>query len=1514
MLNAKETIEEYRARGYGMDGLRAVAEGHPEPLRSQMLTLLEHEDAGKPAAGDEMVYFIAPGEEVEEVGGDIIDFDIMAAHQSVSNGGEVFGHTALNPDDLSVVDAVAVEYSTDPEDIEVEIPVTPGFQNAFLEDSEDIIAMTDADSQELSGDANDETEDKTSQTVYPTDAFSVGEENSSDFNDYLPDLTESVDFLAHDVMPRNDSLAEAASAFSPTSGLEKQPENLYQAGDNTLVGAESRDVTGPVSEDYFPTLPQEAALSQDTPALDHGNSLIQPEVANWGLGNDASSIGLVSLGSTASGVASPPAAYFTAPAAPVLDSDRSEYKPDKASVDSLPEPADDALNDESPTATLECLTEAYTAHEVYHGPNEVKIPNDAEWDKLVEEMESLGVKEELAAIDAEEPLTESSVSDLENSESVEDSYPEASDIVSEEAEVGDLLTLTANKASDNSLPESLADILDNLVPMAEEASPEMEDEVELAGQGASDSQADALTEPAATLEDSVETSLPESLAVELDSLGLASEEAPHGIEDAEELAGESASESQADALTEPAATLEDSEEAPLPESLEEEADSLVPMAEEASPEMEDEEELASDSQADALAEPAATLEDSVEAPLPESLEEEADSLAPMAEEAPPEMEDEEELAGESASDRQADALTEPAATLEESVEASLPESLEEDADSLAPTAEEAPPEMGDGVELAGESASDGQADDLPVPAAVLEDVVDASLPEPLADELDSLTLAAEESELFPADLEETGQEEGDEIVSPDVSENNESVAMEDEEDLDPRPVLKDDLMPRSLSQDNPEQDAWDGEGYDNSDNDVLELTAKANPEETKSALSVQEMEFMGDYLEREREQDNSDNDSTEQSASPLADSGFIFNSWTNSAGFDNDDMGEPLSVNQDADREDGGETSSKSQENDGETSADTEKTAEAEVVSDEDTPDSSSPTQGNKMLVLSADTNFDINDDYLPDETANIIRLPDHLAFKDEEDQDLADDSFLDSEDDVLSGMDGHVNNQGGLRLLESQDNSYGLESADREEVAEAGSAPLSAMTCLSLLRAFSGEAGEDISEENDTLDNANEVVLLQPTEPERDYAAELTAAQHDYQARLDEFSQRLLGLQMAVGESAKLVQKREAELADRDASLAEYAQKVATQEELVRGMNSELAAKVEEIGAKNNELKQMNDLKAEHEGLYHSYEDLRKAFNEMVSDVMPGLQKERDDLTLIVEHQAEDEVKLQSELRRSGRRQAVGYSLAAASILLTVIIPLAHWLGAGDGDQDFALARQDVTEMKSRLEKAEWRNVEAEKTIFNLEHQNNLAKIELAKQEKANRELVTDKRGVELSRRGSIGNGAAAQTVLTAGEEQSLAGPVIAGRPVQRNNVRDADGSIQQVLAANREYYADEDMAVLAANSRINESRAPAAPSRGRAGIAVSSVVRRQEQASRQESGERPSGVQVANVKAGEGVAQVVYRVLNTWDPQVVAWVIRENKIKKDKRGNPMIYPNQQLRLPASNPAAMNTASRGRR
>ncbi len=148
-------------------------------------------------------------------------------------------------------------------------------------------------------------------------------------------------------------------------------------------------------------------------------------------------------------------------------------------------------------------------------------------------------------------------------------------------------------------------------------------------------------------------------------------------------------------------------------------------------------------------------------------------------------------------------------------------------------------------------------------------------------------------------------------------------------------------------------------------------------------------------------------------------------------------------------------------------------------------------------------------------------------------------------------------------------------------------------------------------------------------------------------------------------------------------------------------------------------------------------------------------------------------------------------------------------------------------------------------------------------------------------------------------------------------NEVRDPAGSIEQAIALNRQRQSPEQP-----GNRMARGAAPARP------IAMSAVARKDggggsgkssgalrpgagTAAAARQAGNVPEpkqraaapkareGEVLATVKKGEGVAQVVYRELGTWDPEIVSWVIHENGIQLDKRGNPRIHPDQTLRLP---------------
>lgn len=504
----------------------------------------------------------------------------------------------------------------------------------------------------------------------------------------------------------------------------------------------------------------------------------------------------------------------------------------------------------------------------------------------------------------------------------------------------------------------------------------------------------------------------------------------------------------------------------------------------------------------------------------------------------------------------------------------------------------------------------------------------------------------------------------------------------------------------------------------------------------------------------------------------------------------------------------------------------------------------------------------------------------------------------------------------GSLRLLE---NSFEPEEAlveDDPSVAEAAEdeQTLSPLARLGLLRALTGgdRSAFSVAEvEDDLAASGQEHTIVQPSaevEAADTIPEELVAElERDFQDRLDGFAKRLLEMQTTLSENETKLHDKQTELKDKEKLLAELTDQLAQGEATIKSLTGEMGALSDTLSQKSEELSGLHGLKEEHVRLYKEYEDLRSNYNEVVSNVMPSLQSERDELVLTVEQQSDDEEKLRSALKKSGRRMAVGYSLAAAATVMMVALPLVHWMGAGGSNQDLAMGKQQVGELRDRLDRAEKRNVDAEKIIFDLRQQNNIAVMELAKLEQATNDLarLSDQRTREVAqlKANLAGGTGSAITALNAGEQLGMSGPLAQDGRVHRNEVRDPGGAIDNVLAQNRERYAREDAAVLASGQQPDRNA-------GRQTLQVSAIARTpnatnaanaaQPAASAVQTAQKPERKgQVAVVKSGEGVAQVVYRVMKTRDPEVIAWVIRENNLKKDKRGNPRIYPDQKLLLP---------------
>ncbi len=493
---------------------------------------------------------------------------------------------------------------------------------------------------------------------------------------------------------------------------------------------------------------------------------------------------------------------------------------------------------------------------------------------------------------------------------------------------------------------------------------------------------------------------------------------------------------------------------------------------------------------------------------------------------------------------------------------------------------------------------------------------------------------------------------------------------------------------------------------------------------------------------------------------------------------------------------------------------------------------------------------------------------------------------------------------------IEEEEIAPSAEIQKMDKQADASAAALPPLARLGLLRAFVGIPEPE--EIDDTGMPADHVILSsEPAGPSAEELALEEAAQaaaaaeaakaeleKEYQLRLDEFANQLTLLQASIAAGETLARERQEELQARQDELTALQNSLSEAESNVASLTSELEQALQEDARKQAKLEKFKDVLDEHERLYKEFEDLRVAYNEVVVEVMPGLQNERDDLALTVERQCETETRLRSSLGSARKRLAVGYSMGAAACVMLVALPVFNWLRSGHDERELAFDRQRVGELREQLEKAEMRNLENEKHIFNLERK---VDLQLAELEEKNRSYnsQSDKRAMEMA---MARNGSSASGTPIRVSDMALSGPMDADGLLRYNDVRDPAGNIDNQVALNRSRRTTEQAPASNSNNRVAVSSRARTSASGSTGALRPAAAATTSQAPTRQAVATASARQAetkAKVKAGEGVAQVVYRVLGTRDPEVINWVIRENNIKKDRRGNPRIYPDQELRLP---------------
>ncbi len=417
-----------------------------------------------------------------------------------------------------------------------------------------------------------------------------------------------------------------------------------------------------------------------------------------------------------------------------------------------------------------------------------------------------------------------------------------------------------------------------------------------------------------------------------------------------------------------------------------------------------------------------------------------------------------------------------------------------------------------------------------------------------------------------------------------------------------------------------------------------------------------------------------------------------------------------------------------------------------------------------------------------------------------------------------------------------------------------------------------------------------------------------------EYQVRLDAFAARLLDVQTAGAQTEEKLQNAKAELDARAAVLEEMKNRLAKEEEAKADLARRLECTTSEMNSRERELDRVRGLRDEHQRLFNEFEDLRKAYNEVVTGVMPTLQNERDDLALTVERQCAEERQVRSQLGATRRRLTVGYGLGVAASLVLIALPVANWLKSSERARETAESEQLLSELRDNLHNEVEQNIRAQNEIVELQNKIGLARAQIVDLQSKNQELAQVRTRV-MQPDSDIAvfrpESATGGTPTRASTMALQATPPASGR-LHVNEVRDPAGSIEQVVAMNRARNQDGDQVAVrpAGNGQAGGRMQVSAVARtdARSLRPGGDVARINAQSNAGQPGRtsqaKPQatakpGEMLATVKKGEGVAQVVYRVLGTWNPEVVAWVIRENKIKSDRRGNPIIQPNQQLRLP---------------
>ena len=339
---------------------------------------------------------------------------------------------------------------------------------------------------------------------------------------------------------------------------------------------------------------------------------------------------------------------------------------------------------------------------------------------------------------------------------------------------------------------------------------------------------------------------------------------------------------------------------------------------------------------------------------------------------------------------------------------------------------------------------------------------------------------------------------------------------------------------------------------------------------------------------------------------------------------------------------------------------------------------------------------------------------------------------------------------------------------------------------------------------------------------------------------------------------------------------------------EELRRENAEITARAEENAAHAEDSAKILELSGElaamqgrlentetdKQALSSRVEELERERNILVNETVPNLQKDKEDLVRMVGEEVERADEYNNVISLKSRRLSYALSMAAAACVAVVLVPV------------FSMNRLETKEMELKdVYGQKVAQVEATRTVWEKERATLHARLQTLQTN-----VKSSSQKLETERQQWRGQLTALQTALRT-SKQELA--------VSQSQLAEL-----KAAAENRTVMASADTAATlqggSAGTQYNDVKgveewrnrqAVTLPPDNTAKDAAPKTVLAAAGAS--------ADVKTVKVRRGEGLSQLLWRVCGKSSPEMVAKVTAFNRLKTDRRGNPLLQVGQEIRLP---------------